>query len=98
MARTSARPKKQSRGQVTLECKAENASEVFVAGTFNDWDATRDRLTRVGTDGCFRTSLTLPKGRHEYKFVVDNVWCADPQNPECAPNDQGSVNSVLVVP
>jgi 1,4-alpha-glucan branching enzyme len=83
--------------QVALEFQSEGACAVFVAGTFNGWDPARDRLQRVGFDGRFRAALKLPKGRHEYKFVVDDVWCPDPLNPETVANDQGTMNSVLIV-
>ena len=89
--------KKRTHKSVTLQYHSGCAREVFVAGTFNDWDPARDRLTRVASNGSFRATLALPKGRHEYKFVVDSVWCTDPLNSESAPNDQGSTNSVLVV-
>ena len=47
--------------------------------------------------GEYTAVLQLPAGRHEYKFVVDDVWTNDPQNPETVPNDCGSMNNVLIV-
>ena len=38
--------------------------------------------------------MLLAPGRHEYKFVVNNEWVTDPENPESMPNGQGSNNSV----
>jgi 1,4-alpha-glucan branching enzyme len=98
MATAVAKQTKKARKQVVVEFQSENASEVFIAGTFNDWDPTRERLSRVGSDGRFQAALALPKGRYEYKLVVDNVWCTDPKNPESVPNDLGGTNSVLIVP
>ena len=98
MERRSTKSKKRtSLEQVTLEYQSEGACEVFVAGTFNDWSPDRDRLQWAGSDGLFRATLALPKGRYEYRFVVDNSWCTDPRNPEWVANDQGSTNSVLLV-
>lgn len=78
----------------TFRLQAQPESEVYVAGTFNDWDPKRHRLT--ATDGgVLSTTLSLPRGTHEYKFVVDGIWCVDPSCAETAPNDLGSQNSVL---
>jgi 1,4-alpha-glucan branching enzyme len=84
------------RKRVVFEFRAEAGSKVFVAGTFNGWSAKKNRLKEVG-EGTFRALMLLPKGRHEYKFVMNGVWCVDPNCPEWAPNDMGSLNSVLIV-
>lgn len=81
--------------RVAFEIKAEPGSEVFVAGSFNGWNPTKNRLTFK--DGVYRTTILLPKGRHEYKFVINEVWCVDPECPEWAPNGLGSLNSVVNV-
>jgi len=78
----------------TFRLRAQPESEVYVAGTFNDWDPKRHRLTNTD-DGVLSTTLSLPRGIHEYKFVVDGIWCLDPSCAETAPNDCGSTNSVL---
>ena len=85
------------RKRVELELTAEPGSDVFVAGSFNDWAPAAKPLKPVGGNGQYRTTLMLPQGRHEYKFVVDGTWCIDAQNPEVVANDCGSRNSVLVV-
>jgi len=48
-------------------------------------------------DGLWETSLALPPGRHEYKFVVDGQWLPDPNAHESVFNAHGTLNSVLVV-
>lgn len=75
--------------------KAEHGSEVYVAGSFNSWNPKKNKLTYRG--GLYSTTLMLPKGRHEYKFVIDGVWCVDPECSEWTPNGIGSLNSVLTV-
>lgn len=92
-----ARLVKKATKKVVLEYHSDCAKDVYVAGSFNDWDPARDRLSGVGENGTFRATLKLPKGRHEYRLVVDGVWCSDPANPDWVPNDQGSTNSVLTV-
>jgi 1,4-alpha-glucan branching enzyme len=83
------------RRRVKFEVEASDASEVYVAGTFNGWDAHKHRLEMKG--GVFTKTVLVPKGRHEYKFIVDNVWCVDPNCPDWTPNDKGSLNSVITV-
>ncbi len=81
--------------RVQFSFKAEPESEVYLAGTFNDWDAKKIKLCFV--NGVHSTSLLLPVGRHEYKFIVNDVWSTDPECPEWTPNGLGSLNSVRVV-
>lgn len=85
------------RRRVRLELRAEPGADVFVAGTFNNWNPKKNRLERHENDGAYHVALLLPKGRHEYKFVVNDVWCVDPDCEEWAPNEMGSLNSVLNV-
>ena len=92
MARSTA-----TRKWVDFELKAEPGAKVFIAGTFNDWDPTQVKMHDRNQDGTYRTSLLLPKGRHEYKFVVNGAWCADPTCAEWSPNSYGTLNSVVTV-
>lgn len=55
------------------------AQKVFVAGDFNGWSAAGNPMTREGD--AFVATLRLAPGEHEYKFVVDGQWFADPENP-----------------
>ena len=69
------------------------ANQVFVAGAFNNWNATVNPMTK-DDDGVWSVLVDLPEGKHEYKFVVDGQWVADPENPVTA-GEYG--NSVVVV-
>jgi 1,4-alpha-glucan branching enzyme len=89
------RPTKTGKRRVKFQIKADPGSEVFVAGSFNGWDPARNRLKFK--DGVFSTALLLPQGRYEYKFVVDQMWCVDPECREWEPNGLGSLNSVISV-
>ena len=81
--------------RITFEFRADSGTNVFVAGTFNDWDSTQKKLTRK--NGSYKAIMMLPKGRYEYKFLVNGKWCVDPECPEWVTNGVGSLNSVLVV-
>ncbi len=57
------------------------AKAVYLAGAFNDWKADGHKLDGPDKEGTFVTRLTLKKGSHEYKFVIDGtVWKHDPGN------------------
>jgi 1,4-alpha-glucan branching enzyme len=75
---------------------APNAQSVAVAATFNQWDTKRTAL-RKERDGGWTTTVWLPPGRYEYRFVVDGQWVSDPNAKESVPNSFGSTNSVVTV-
>ncbi len=83
--------------RVTFQLATEPGKTVFVAGTFNDWSPDKTPMTDLEAPGRYSVSLMVPKGRHEYKFIVDGVWLIDPECPEWVPNNHGSLNSVLNV-
>ncbi|TLN23066.1 glycoside hydrolase [bacterium] len=83
--------------RVIFFLKANPGDEVCVAGTFNNWDATACRLEDSDDTGNFKRSMFLPQGRHEYKFVVNGVWCMDTGCAEWTSNGMGTLNSVLNV-
>jgi len=55
------------------------AGQVFLAGDFNGWSAGATPMTKAG--GTWSAVVSLGPGPHEYKFVVDGNWVADPLNP-----------------
>ncbi len=82
--------------KVTFNFETDPGMKIFVAGSFNGWQPNKTRLKDNGA-GAYSVTLKLPAGRHEYKFIVEDSWCADPLNPIAIPNDCGSSNSVIVV-
>lgn len=71
-----------------------NARSVSVCGTFNNWNPEEIILKK--TSDYWTTNYILPKGNHEYKFVVDGKWIMDPHNP-CSIGSGEQKNSVLSV-
>ncbi len=55
-----------------------NANNVILTGTFNDWRTDELRMVR-GSDG-WQISIAIPAGNYEYKFIVDGEWMTDPSN------------------
>lgn len=87
---------------VKFLCYAPEASSVFVAGTFNDWDPKQFPLERK-EEGHWEASLDMKAGSYEYKFVVDSEWVCMPgcgeecPCPDCTWNEHGTFNRVLEV-
>jgi len=81
---------------VDLALHAPKAQSVVVAATFNGWDTKRTPL-RKGKNGDWKTTVWLPPGRYEYRFVVDGQWMSDPAAKTSVHNNFGSTNSVLEV-
>ncbi len=84
-------------------CHAPEASQVFVSGTFNDWSADATPL-KPGSRGKWSVKVALAPGHHEYKFIVDGVWCCEPgcDGPHtgcmgCVPNAFGTMNRFVEV-
>lgn len=83
--------------RVTLRLTANPKSEVCVAGTFNNWNATEHKLKDTKASGKYSISLMLPKGVYEYKFVVNGNWQVDPECQNWVRNSMGTLNSVVNV-
>ena len=75
---------------------APEAKHVYVAGSFNDWDAHCTSLSK-GINGEWSGYLPLRPGHYEYRFVVDGVWKEDPTAAASVPNPFGSNNSVVII-
>ena len=60
---------------ISFKIKVEPNSQVYVAGTFNDWNAAKNQIKEQ--NGIYATNLFLPRGKHEYKFIVNDAWTLD---------------------
>ena len=81
---------------VTFALYKPDAERVFLSGAFNGWSPESTPLTRQPNRD-WQATVPLAPGRYEYKFVVDGKWMLDPRAPHCAPNEFGSLNSVIEV-
>ncbi len=82
---------------VCLILIAPDAQEVFVAGSFNNWNPGATPLVNT-SHGRWVKDLSLPRGQYEYKFVVDGRWIHDRAAREKVENPFGGINSVIEVP
>ncbi|MEI7435556.1 MAG: glycogen-binding domain-containing protein [bacterium] len=83
--------------KVSFKITTKPGSNVFVAGSFNNWDPEQLQLRDNPDSGEYKVTLPLPQGRHEYKFIVNGEWRLDPSCPDWLPNDMGSRNNVISV-
>lgn len=86
-----------------FSCHVPDASAVFLAGTFNDWQKDATPMTK-DAKGNWKAKQELPSGRHEFKFAVDGSLCCEPgcdgtngDCPKCVPNEFGTMNRVVNV-
>jgi 1,4-alpha-glucan branching enzyme len=85
-----------SRRAVNFEYEDGSGKEVFLSGSFNNWQMTT-RMHERKKPGHYSCRLLLEPGEYQYKFVVDGQWRLDGGNGCFAPNGFGELNSVLKV-
>ena len=95
--------KSQKEKSVTFSCEAPNATAVYLAGSFNDWDPEGTAMAEAAP-GNWNVILRLAPGRYEYKFVVDGRWCCHPTRDDhdlsledCVHNSFGTLNRVIEI-
>jgi hypothetical protein len=81
---------------VVIEYNDEMASEIYVAGSFNNWDPRGFRLAKQ-KNGKWTATLNLGPGRYEYRLVVDGQWQEDGGASKFAANPFGGFNSIIEV-
>jgi len=72
------------------------ASEIQIAGDFNDWMPHTTPMRRM-PDGDFEARLKLPRGRYRYRLVIDGRWSHDLFNAAIETNEYGELNSVVEI-
>lgn len=82
---------------VVFQFDAIDADSVCIAGTFNNWDPSTDRLFNLG-NGKWGITLYLEPGKYEYKFIVNgSEWVEDPNALESVDDGYGGKRSVIFV-
>ncbi|MDX9701537.1 MAG: AAA family ATPase [Candidatus Auribacterota bacterium] len=89
-------PLKTERG-IQFRCFAPNAQNVQLVGDFNNWSPNQIYLENKNGDGDWNKTLLLPKGRYQYRFIVDGSWVHDKNNQQAEYSPYGGLNSVLEV-
>ncbi len=83
---------------ILFSTQAEAASQVSVAGSFNDW-AQDVLLMEPGMNSLWKIEIPiLPAGLYQYKFFVDEkIWMEDVCNPYREPDGFAGFNSILKI-
>jgi len=82
--------------EVQFEFLAPDAREVYLVGSFNDWNISETPMQK-DKNGIWKKTLSLEAGKYEYLFFVDGDWENDPSCSCCVPNEFGTQNCVRTV-
>ena len=88
--------KKLKKLKETFELAAPTAGAVLLAGDFTGW-TTEPIPMKKDRQGCWKTTVALDPGVHEYRFMVDGHWADDPLAPARQANPFGSQNCIRSV-
>jgi len=70
----------------------EGGNEVFITGSFCEWD--KRLKMRKNKNNIFEIELFLPKGKFEFKFIVDGLWrCSS--NYQQIKDNRGNSNNFI---
>lgn len=101
MAKTKKKTSKQStttgRKSVKFQVREKPGTNIYVSGSFNNWDGEAKQMKDIDDNGEYYVSLLLSPGKHEYKFVVNGEWHIDTSCPLWVINEYGTLNSVVEV-
>jgi 1,4-alpha-glucan branching enzyme len=81
---------------VTFEYYNEGASDVAIAGDFNNWEPTPMKKANKA-DSPYRLKVRMPKdGEYQFRYYVDgSYWANDDAADAYWPNEFGETNSVV---
>ncbi|NNM33879.1 MAG: hypothetical protein HKO53_12470, partial [Gemmatimonadetes bacterium] len=82
--------------EVRFLCKADDGATVHLAGDFNQWSDSAQKMEKAA-DGVFQAVLPLTPGRYQYKFVIGGSWKEDPHARAFQDDGFGGQNSVVEV-
>lgn len=83
--------------KVTFTVREHAGKLVFLAGDFNQWNPQVNEMIYNPDAGVYAVTIDLAAGSHQYKFLIDGVWCLDPENAETADDGLGGRNSKIIV-
>ncbi len=75
---------------------APEAKEVYLAGSFNNWDRHGLRMKK-NRRGQWKATVNLAPGKYPYKFIADGNWTVGSLCPEVVVDDSGATNCAITV-
>ena len=91
------KPHTGKRKRTRFSLNAPDASEVLLAGDFNQWNGKKHPMKKTGT-ATWEKILILAPGTYEYKYIVDGTWQEDPSGLKTGLNRFGTVNNIVTIP
>lgn len=85
------------RKRIKFELKADPNSKVYIAGAFNNWNPIEKQLKDKQKNGNYSLFVLMPKGIQEYKFIINNNWCLDPNCLDKKESKLGTYNNFINV-
>ena len=71
-----------------------NGKSVLLAGSFLDNWANIKVMVKNSKNDIYERVVYLPKGKHQFKFIVDNKWVCSDQYPTM-PDERGIINNFI---
>ena len=71
----------------------EGGKNVKITGTFGKWSQFYD-MKYIPEEKIFKCTINLPRKRHEYKFIVDNVWKYS-KKQQMKNDDKNNINNFI---
>ena len=71
-----------------------NGKSVLLAGSFLDNWANIKVMVKNSKNDIYERVVYLPKGKHQFKFIVDNKWVCSDQYPTI-PDERGIINNFI---
>lgn len=82
--------------KVTFSVPAEEAKEVSVLGTFNEWNAEKAVKLKKLKNGTFKGTIDLDKDNsYEFRYLIDGTFHNDEEADAYKTNEFGGENAVL---
>ena len=79
--------------KVTFSVPAEDANQVAVVGSFNEWNTEAAELKKL-KNGTFKGTVNLEKDNsYEFRYVVDGVYVNDDQADAYVWNDYAAAEN-----
>ena len=89
-------PAKSKKIKSKFETNAPEANSVQLVGEFTNWVQEPIELKKLKS-GIWKTTVSLPEGTYQYRFLIDGEWCDDPAATNRVENGFGSQNCLREV-
>ena len=88
--------KKPKLTKIEFSLSSPQATSVFIAGDFNQWNLSAHPL-KQDRKGVWKISVALDPGRYEYRYLVNGEWQNDPNCSSFVENRFGTFNCLRIV-